>query len=118
MNTDTRFQPYLQAIVNSEPMQVHGKITEVIGLLIESTGPSASVGDVCTLEKNGRIVGKAEVVGFRAGSYASDAAWTIEGIHPGLSVVGTKHPLMIGVGKNLLEKNLDGLGNPLDSLGQ
>lgn len=117
MNTDTRFQPYLQAIVNSEPMQVHGKITEVIGLLIESTGPSASVGDVCTLEKNGRIVGKAEVVGFRQDRTLLMPLGPIEGIYPGLSVVGTKHPLMIGVGKNLLGRVLDGLGNPLDSFG-
>ena len=118
MDIDTRFQPYIQAISNSEPMQVHGKITEVIGLLIESTGPSASVGDVCTLEKNGCIVGKAEVVGFRQDRTLLMPLGPTEGIHPGLTVVGTKHPLMIGVGEALLGRVLDGLGNPLDSFGQ
>jgi flagellum-specific ATP synthase len=41
----------------------------------------------------------------------------IEGIHPGLTVVGTKRPLMVGVGQGLLGRILDGLGNPLDGKG-
>jgi len=117
MNAELRFQPYIQAIAGAEPVRVNGKITEVIGLLIESTGPSASVGDVCTLEKNGTIVGTAEVVGFRQDRTLLMPLGPIEGIHPGLSVVGTKKPLMIGVGQQLTGRVLDGLGRPLDDKG-
>lgn len=117
MKTDLRFQPYIQAIEGSEPIQVHGKITEVIGLLIESTGPAASVGDVCILEKNGIVAGRAEVVGFRQDRTLLMPLGSVEGIHPGLTVRGTKAPLLIGVGHNLLGRILDGLGEPLDSRG-
>lgn len=117
MTIDTLFQQYIKAIADAEPMRVAGKIVEVIGLLIESTGPSASVGDVCTIEKNGVRIGNAEVVGFRQDRTLLMPLGSIEGIHPGLTVVGTKHPLLVGVGQHLLGRVLDGLGNPLDSFG-
>lgn len=115
METQTRFASYLNAVANLEPMRVHGKIAEVIGLLIESTGPYASIGDVCTIEKNGSVLGRAEVVGFRKDRTLLMPLGALEGIHPGLSVVGTKKPLMVGVGEGMLGRVLDGLGNPLDS---
>lgn len=111
------FEPYLQALLHCEPVRVHGKITEVIGLLIESTGPAASVGDVCQIEKNGKLVGLAEVVGFKKDRTLLMSLGKVAGIHPGLAVVGTKKPLTIGVGDNLLGRVLDGLGQPIDSKG-
>jgi flagellum-specific ATP synthase len=114
---DTIFAPYLDAVAAAEPMRVHGKVTQVIGLLIESSGPAASVGDICTLERNGVVVGRAEVVGFRTKSTLLMPLGTIEGIHPGLTVAATRKPLMVGVGPRLLGRVLDGLGSPLDSLG-
>ena len=111
------FSLYLRALSHNEPIRVNGKITEVIGLLIESTGPAASVGDVCRIEKNGTLVGLAEVVGFKRDRTLLMPLGKIEGIHPGLSVVGTKRPLSVGVGDSLLGRVLDGLGQPMDSKG-
>jgi flagellum-specific ATP synthase len=117
MNIEQRIKPYIKLVNSAEPMRVHGKITEVIGLLIESNGPTASIGDVCTIEKSGQIVGRAEVVGFRQDRTLLMSLGPIEGIHPGLMVIGTKKPLMVGVGNALLGRILDGLGNPLDNKG-
>jgi flagellum-specific ATP synthase len=117
MNAETLLNPFLSALTNAEPVRLHGKISEVIGLLIESTGPTASVGDVCLIENNGVQVGRAEVVGFRKDRTLLMPLGPIEGIHPGQTVVGTKHPLMAGVGPQLLGRILDGLGNPLDDKG-
>jgi flagellum-specific ATP synthase len=114
MMTENYFQPLLSALTNVEPIRICGKVTEVIGLLIESTGPAASVGDVCIIERAGDVVGKAEVVGFRKNRTLLMPLGRIEGIHPGLTVVGTKKPLMVGVGPHLMGRILDGLGNPLD----
>jgi flagellum-specific ATP synthase len=111
------FDKYLHAVAQSEPARVHGKITEVIGLLIESTGPVASVGDVCIIERNGEPVGKAEVVGFRLDRTLLMPLGKVEGIHPGLTVVGTKRPLSVGVGDALLGRVFNGLGDPIDGLG-
>jgi flagellum-specific ATP synthase len=117
MNTDSYFEPVLSALTNAEPIRICGKVTEVIGLLIESTGPAASVGDVCLIEQSGECVGRAEVVGFRKNRTLLMPLGPIEGIHPGLTVVGTKKPLTAGMGPHLLGRVLDGLGNPLDDKG-
>ncbi|MBN1128317.1 MAG: hypothetical protein JXA71_04990, partial [Chitinispirillaceae bacterium] len=116
-NYSLSLTPYLHAVERSEPVQVHGKITEVIGLLIEATGPTASVGDVCVIERSGVPVGKAEVVGFKLDRTLLMPLGKVEGIHPGLTVVGTKRPLSVGVGKELLGRVLDGLGMPIDGRG-
>ena len=117
MDVETVFQPLYSELSSCEPIKVHGKVTEVIGLLIESTGPAASVGDVCLLERNGKVVGRAEVVGFRKERTLLMPLGSVEGIHPGLLVVGTKRPLMVPVGSGLLGRIVDGLGRPLDDKG-
>ncbi|MBD3393524.1 MAG: flagellar protein export ATPase FliI [Chitinivibrionales bacterium] len=117
MNPETILAPFSKALSDAEPVRVHGKITEVIGLLIESTGPMASIGDVCTIERGGRVVGRAEVVGFRKERTLLMPLGPIEGIHSGLTVVSTKKPLSVGVGEHLLGRVIDGLGNPLDGKG-
>jgi flagellum-specific ATP synthase len=116
-DTEKRIAPVLRAIDHAEPMRVHGKVIEVIGLLIESSGPAASVGDVCLIERDGAVAGRAEVVGFRGDRTLLMPLGPIEGIHPGLTVVGTKKPLLVGVGDHLLGRIIDGLGNPLDNKG-
>jgi len=113
----TTFLPVFQALDHAEPVRVHGRITEVIGLLIESTGPACSVGDICYLENNGVRVGRAEVVGFRKNRTLLMPLGPVEGIYPGLIVTATKKPLMVGVGRGLLGRVLDGLGAPLDDKG-
>ncbi|MBN1758134.1 MAG: FliI/YscN family ATPase [Chitinispirillaceae bacterium] len=108
---------YFNTVARAEPVRVHGKITEVIGLLIESTGPSASVGDVCSIEQNGEVVGTAEVVGFKQDRTLLMPLGRVEGIHPGLTVVGTKRPLSVRVGPELLGRVIDGTGIPIDGQG-
>jgi flagellum-specific ATP synthase len=116
-DTDKRLLPVRDVVGHAEPIRVHGKVIEVIGLLIESTGPAASVGDVCIIENNNEFVGRAEVVGFRGERTLLMPLGPIEGIHPGLTVVSTKRPLMAGVGDHLLGRIIDGLGNPIDGKG-
>ena len=111
-NTTRHMRTVIDAVDHAMPIRVYGKVTEVIGLLIESTGPAASIGDVCRIERGGETVGMAEVVGFREKRTLLMPLGPIEGIHPGLTVVGTKRPLMANVGPHLLGRVLDGLGQP------
>jgi flagellum-specific ATP synthase len=117
MNTESFFRPLMPVVFNAEPIRICGKVSEVIGLVIESTGPSASIGDVCLIEKGDTVIGRAEVVGFRKNRTLLMPLGTIEGIHPGLTITGTKKPLMIGVGNGLMGRVLNGLGEPIDNKG-
>ena len=117
MNMANSFERLTATVGQAEPMRIFGKITEVIGLLIESTGPPASVGDVCIIQNKGSAVSRAEVVGFRKNRTLLMPLGPVEGIYPGLTVTSTKKPLMIGVGPHLMGRVLDGLGAPLDNKG-
>lgn len=108
-------QKYLDHLRQMDPVRVNGKVTQVIGLTVESEGPDASIGDVCyiyPLKSNQPL--KAEVVGFKNNKVILMPLGELHSIGPGCDVVGTGKPLTVQVGHELLGKVLDGLGQPLD----
>jgi flagellum-specific ATP synthase len=89
-----------------------GHINRVIGLVIESIGPQASIGELCLIKgEHGDI--KAEVVGFDDNKVLMMPIGEMEGIKPGARVVATDQKLKIKVGKELLGEIIDGSGNVL-----
>lgn len=108
-------QRYTEALKRMDPVRVNGKVMQVIGLTVESEGPDASIGDVCTIHpmKGGSPV-LAEVVGFRNNRVLLMPLGELYSIGPGCDVVATGGPLTVQVGSELLGKVLDGLGKPLD----
>ncbi len=106
---------YTEQLRTIDPVRVNGKVTQVIGLTVESEGPDASVGDVCLIypAKSAKPI-KAEVVGFRENKVILMPLGDLQSIGPGCDVVGTGKPLTVQVGSELLGKVLDGLGQPLD----
>ncbi|MFH0882729.1 MAG: flagellar protein export ATPase FliI [bacterium] len=100
------------------PVVPRGRVTRVIGLVIESTGPDTSIGDICeVLDRHSRLCGMAEVVGFRDHQVLLMPLGSIEGIHPGSVVRSLRRPFTVGVGENILGRVIDGLGQPLDDEG-
>lgn len=108
-------QKYIEHLQQLDPVRVNGKVTQVIGLTVESEGPDASIGDVCYIYplKSDQPL-KAEVVGFRDNKVILMPLGELDSIGPGCDVVGTGKPLTVPVGHELLGKVLDGLGQPLD----
>jgi len=106
---------YIEHMRSLDPVRVNGKVTQVIGLTVESEGPDASIGDVCYIYpvKSAKPL-KAEVVGFRNNKVILMPLGELQSIGPGCDVVGTGKPLTVQVGSDLLGKVLDGLGQPLD----
>jgi flagellum-specific ATP synthase len=96
----------------------HGRVCDLIGLIVEATGVEAEVGEVCSIETGrGRPAVPAEVVGFRAGRTLLMALGDATGIGPGARVTATGRALRVDVSDALLGRALDGLGRPLDGLG-
>ncbi|NLJ14682.1 MAG: flagellar protein export ATPase FliI [Ignavibacteria bacterium] len=95
-----------------------GKVTKVIGMVLESEGPKAAIGEVCYLHnKLGENVSLSEIVGFRDNKILSMVLNEVDNISPGMEIVASGDPLSVGVGDNLLGRVIDGLGNPLDGKG-
>lgn len=91
-----------------------GKIANAVGLTLESFGPDAKLGDICTIyAKNGKnSLAMAEVVGFRDGKTLLMPYEHVEGVGIGCIVENENHPLEVMVGEDLLGLTLDGLGRP------
>ncbi len=99
-------------------LKVNGRVTQVIGLVIESVGPNSSLGEVCEIKsKEGEVVCRSEVVGFRDNRVLSMALGEVGKVSPGSEIVATGHPLSVPVGDALLGRVIDGLGHPIDGKG-
>ncbi len=122
----------------AEPIQVTGKVSRVAGLVLESTGLKLAVGSGCTVMLNDGGQVEAEVVGFANDRLFLMPHGHIAGVAPGARVIpedvvsslpkpGTiSHPRLRAsdrtkhypVGSELLGRVVDGMGRPLDELGE
>lgn len=109
---------YLEIIKGTETKKYIGRVVEIIGLIIESDGPNASIGDLCYIYPNfDQSPVWAEVVGFRQNRIMLMPLGSVDGIRPGSIVESTGGAMQVGVGKQLIGRVLDGLGRPIDTLG-
>lgn len=93
----------------------YGKVIQVIGLMIESLGPRAHIGEVCYIHTaNEQKPVLAEVVGFKEDKIILMPYTEVNEIAPGCLVESTGKPLTIRVGRSLLGHVIDPLGNSLD----
>ena len=110
---------YLDIIKKAETIKEIGKITEIIGLTIESDGPKSSIGDLCYIYNDfDDTPTMAEVVGFKKDKILLMPLASPDGIRPGALVVNSGSAMKIGVGNQLIGRVLDGLGRPIDTLGE
>jgi len=120
-NTDIAnriFNKYSHIIKTAQPLKFKGKVKQVVGLIIESNGPSVSVGERCELRtKEGKHAGYAEVVGFKDNRILLMPLGEIYGIAPGSEVIATGEPYTIPVGEGLLGRVVDAMGRPIDGKG-
>ena len=112
------FAAYAEQIDNITTVKHFGKVTQVVGLVIESAGPAVSIGRLCNIENrdNGQSI-KAEVVGFRDDRILLMPLGTVSGITPGAIVTSTSEQLRVPVGPELVGRVLGGLGQPIDGKG-
>jgi flagellum-specific ATP synthase len=98
-------------------VRCQGEVLQVVGLLIESQGPLASVGDICHIElpQGSRV--RTQVVGFRAERTLSMPLDEMGGLQPGCPVILRSHANSAAVGPGLLGRILDGFGDPIDNKG-
>jgi len=110
-----RYRNRLEAV---EPMMLCGKVTKVIGLVIEANGPASRIGAICDIHPMGNQPAiRAEIQGFRGNRVLLMPLEEIRGIGPGSLVVARNERATIDVGDGLLGRVIDGLGNPIDGRG-
>jgi flagellum-specific ATP synthase len=109
---------YHVALDASDPIRVNGKVTKVVGLTIEAYSPTCRLGSLCEIYPKGDVSAvRSEAVGFRESKVLLMPLGEIRGIGPGSRVSTRQQNALIGVGKGLLGRVIDGLGNPIDGKG-
>jgi FliI/YscN family ATPase len=108
---------YRARLAEADTTPVTGKVVRAVGLLVESQGPAASVGEICEVRTGRGPTLAVEVVGFRDGRLLSVPLGETIGIRPGDPIVSRGHSLTIPIGDGLLGRVIDGLGRPIDGRG-
>jgi flagellum-specific ATP synthase len=109
--------PYLARLESCSGLRWQGRVTQVIGPLVESEGPFCSVGEICHItDSQGRILA-GEIVGFRGTTVLSMPLERPRGVRYGDRVVTWGERPTLRVSEAMLGRVLDGRGQPLDSQG-
>jgi flagellum-specific ATP synthase len=115
---EPRIERLRTAVQEAPKFRLFGRVEKVIGLIIESNGPVASIGHLChvsTHDSDGNIREiPVEVVGFRGSQTLLMPLGDLDGIRAGDLVHGTGEFMQVPVGESLLGRILDGIGQPLD----
>jgi flagellum-specific ATP synthase len=110
---------YAQKLERIDPLKAIGRVTRSVGLVIESQGPTVSIGDLCYLPSAaGERTTMLEVVGFRDNNVLLMPLGKMPPVRVGDSIVAAGVSSGIGVGSALLGRTMDALGRPLDDLGE
>lgn len=105
-------------INNCDSITLKGKVDKVIGMTIEAVGVTARIGEICKISMPDGNYILSEVVGFRDDKVVIVPYDDVSGIAPGSYIEATKDFLQIDVGDELKGRILDGLGRPMDDLGE
>lgn len=111
-------EKYHDIVKSVVPIRSNGRVKKVVGMVIEASGPASQIGCVCDIvtEARGGTV-SAEVLGFKEDSVLLMPLEDIRSLGPGCKVTARKEKAHIGVGRALLGRVIDGLGNPIDGKG-
>jgi FliI/YscN family ATPase len=102
-----------------ERFATFGRVSRLVGLVIEATGLDVGIGELCrinSLSSDHSVL--AEVVGFHERGVLLMPLGELAGLHPGSAVLPLGRSFGVDVGPALLGRVLNGLGHPIDGLGK
>ncbi|MBL0938524.1 MAG: FliI/YscN family ATPase [Gemmatimonadaceae bacterium] len=106
-------------LARAERLTSYGKVTRVVGLVVEATGLDVGLGSLCRITSHSRDRSVlAEVVGFNERSVLLMPLGELDGLHAGASVQPLGRTFGVDVGPGLLGRVLNGLGHPIDGKGK
>ena len=111
------YQEYHRALRSLSLKEVSGRIKNVVGLTIEAAGLQCEIGEVCEVRAGDSKPVLSEVIGFRDKHTLLMPLGPMQGIQPGSPVYPRGTCFKAPVGRQLLGRVLNGLGEPIDNLG-
>lgn len=109
----------LERMEGSERLATYGRVTRVVGLVLEATGLEAGLGALCRVTSHNRDHSVlAEIVGFHERGVLLMPLGEMDGLHSGSMVQPLGRTFGVDVGPGLLGRVLNGLGHPIDGRGK
>jgi flagellum-specific ATP synthase len=105
---------YATAVQSTDLLMRCGVVEDIVGLLVESSGPKVMLGEVCRIVPPSSPPVLAESVGFKNNRVLLMPYGDLTGISPGSLVEATGHEPTVRVGRDMLGRTVDALGFPLD----
>ena len=109
--------PYFSLLEGRRTLSWQGRVTQVVGNLVESVGPPCCLGECCEIHDSQGGVYAGEVVGFRGSTVLAMPLVKPSGVRYGDAVVARGEQPSLAVGEALLGRVIDGTGTPLDGFG-
>lgn len=107
-----------EAVRQVQPARAAGAVTRSVGLLLESAGPPAGIGEECLVyTRSGGQPIPCEVVGFTDERILLMPFEEVQDIGAGSRVELVGGRMTVPVGEAMLGRVLDGLGRPMDGRG-
>jgi len=110
--------PYTRFLDDGSTLRWTGRVSQVVGNLIESEGPFCVVGESCEIVGAGGRSFSGEIIGFRGSTMLSMSADQPQGIRFGDRITTWGARPSVRVGPGLLGRVIDPTGNVLDSKGE
>lgn len=107
------FDKIISHLDQVELTTVHGRITEVVGMLIKAVIPDVKMNEICMIKRDGDPL-MAEVIGFTSDEVFLSPFGDMTGIGPSSEVIPLKMTMQIKVGQGLLGRVLNGYGEAID----
>jgi len=108
---------YITAVDGVKPIRFQGKVTHVVGLVIEGYCPNTAVGALCEIQSATGERIPAEVVGFKDNKALLMPLGELRGVGLGSLIAVRRRCSSLMVGNGMLGRIIDGLGNPIDDKG-
>ncbi len=108
---------YRATLASTKSVRLHGKVTQVVGLVIEGYCPDTSVGAICEIKPLEGAPIPAEVVGFRNNKTLLMPLGELRGVGLDSLISVRRDNATLGVGPLMLGRVIDGLGKPIDDKG-
>lgn len=111
---DATYEVYRDTVKAARALTYGGVVVDIVGLLIESSGPKVRMGEICRLIPPSGVPILGEAVGFKNGRVLLMPYGDLDGIAPGSLVEGTGRELRVAAGDGMLGRVVDALGFPID----
>jgi len=110
--------PYFSALQAAPAVRWQGRVTQIVGNLLESCGPPCSLGECCEIQDANGNICPGEVVGFRGTTVLTMPLEKPSGVRYGDRIVALGSRPSLPVSEELIGRVIDGVGSPLDGCGR